>query len=277
MATRRRRSVAPAARRVRKLLARRGALFLPEVQALTGRIATEVEQSLWELVAAGEVTGDGFGGLRALIEPRHKSGRRSAHGFPPSSPFGAYGRAGSQRMQAPMNVGGRWSLLDPAERSGVVSAEETAPAAAAPGHSGAETDPALVERLAWQLLRRYGVVFRDLLTREVGLPPWREILWVYRRLEARGEVRGGRFVSGFQGEQFAVPGAVESLRAVRREAKPGQHISIGAADPLNLVGILTPDARVPAVLGNRVNYLDGVPDLPRTELGDDRPPARSHV
>jgi ATP-dependent Lhr-like helicase len=90
-------------------------------------------------------------------------------------------------------------------------------------------------------------------------------------------VRGGRFVSGFQGEQFALPGAVESLRAVRREAKPGQRVSIGAADPLNLVGILTPDARVPAVLGNRVSYLDGVPDLPRTEVGDDRPPARSHV
>ena len=176
-------------------------------------------------------------------------------------------------MQPALNVGGRWSLLDRAERSGVVSADVTAPAVP----PATETDPALVERLAWQLLRRYGVVFRDLLTREAGLPPWREILWVYRRLEARGEVRGGRFVSGFQGEQFAVPGAVESLRAVRREAKPGQRVSIGAADPLNLVGILTPDARVPAVLGNRVSYLDGVPDLPRTEVGDDRPPARSHL
>jgi len=256
-----------AAEALRQLLMRRGALFLPDLQALTGRLPTEVEQSLWELVAAGEVTGDGFGGLRALIEPkRHSASRRR---FGP----GAFGETpGRHRMQPTAGVGGRWSLLDPAERSGVVSAEEAVPAG---GQAEVERDPNLVERLAWQLLRRYGVVFRDLLAREAGLPPWREILWVYRRLEARGEVRGGRFVSGFQGEQFAVPGAVESLRAVRREAKPGQRVDVAAADPLNLVGILTPDARVPAVLGNRVTYLDGAPDLPRTEIGEDRPPSSS--
>jgi ATP-dependent helicase Lhr and Lhr-like helicase len=211
------------------------------------------------------------GNRHHLPRMRGRAGRGVAeNGFPSGSPFGGYAR------RQPLSVGGRWSLLDPAERSGVVSADVSS-MNAAPATAAAETDPALVERLAWQLLRRYGVVFRDLLAREAGLPPWREILWVYRRLEARGEVRGGRFVSGFQGEQFAVPGAVESLRAVRREAKPGQRVEVAAADPLNLVGILTPDARVPAVLGNRVRYLDGVPDLPRTELGDDLPPARSHV
>ena len=126
-------------------------------------------------------------------------------------------------------------------------------------------------------MRRYGVVFRDVLAREAGQPPWRELLWMYRRLEARGEVRGGRFVSGFQGEQFASPEAVDSLRAVRREAVPGQRIELSATDPLNLVGVLTPDPRIPAVLGNRVEYLDGVPEQQRTEIGDDMPPTRQYA
>jgi ATP-dependent Lhr-like helicase len=121
-------------------------------------------------------------------------------------------------------------------------------------------DDALLEQLARQYLRRYGVVFRDLLAREAGAPPWRELLRVYRALEARGAIRGGRFVSGFSGEQFAAPEAVEALRAVRRAPREGaERVDVSAADPLNLVGVLTPGARVPAVLGNRVAYVDGVP------------------
>ena len=109
------------------------------------------------------------------------------------------------------------------------------------------------------MLKRYGVVFRALLARESRLPPWRELALVYRRMEARGEIRGGRFLAGFSGEQFALPEAVSSLRAVRREEPTGEIIAVGGADPLNLVGIITPDARVAAVARNRVLFRDGLP------------------
>ena len=112
------------------------------------------------------------------------------------------------------------------------------------------------------LLRRYGVVFRDLLARESVLPTWRELLTMFRRLEDRGEVRGGRFVSGFIGEQFALPMAVESLRALRHRAPSGELVTVSAADPLNLVGILVPGERVPAVSGRFVTYRDGVASEP---------------
>jgi ATP-dependent Lhr-like helicase len=116
-----------------------------------------------------------------------------------------------------------------------------------------------VEVAAWALLRRYGVVFRRLLERESLMPPWRDLLSVYRRLEARGEIRGGRFVDGFSGEQFALSEAVGRLRAVRREPRRGTLVSVSAADPLNLVGIATPGDRLPALAGNRVLYRDGEP------------------
>jgi ATP-dependent Lhr-like helicase len=116
------------------------------------------------------------------------------------------------------------------------------------------------EEQALQYLRRYGVVMRDLLSREAGAPPWRELLPIYRRLEARGTLRGGRFVAGFTGEQFALPEAVEALRAARRAPSEGERVELSAADPLNLVGILTPGQRVPATLGNRVAFVDGVPE-----------------
>ena len=138
--------------------------------------------------------------------------------------------------------GGRWALLS---RPSVPRAE-------------------LVEKQAEQYLQRWGVVFRDLLSREAGAPPWRELLLVYRRREARGEIRGGRFVTGFSGEQFAQAEAVAALRGVRRAPKDGQErVELSAADPLNLVGVLTPGARVPATLGNRIAYLDGVPVPPK--------------
>jgi ATP-dependent Lhr-like helicase len=216
----------PAALALVDALRRRGASFLPDLAAATGRLPGEVEGALWELVSAGVVTCDGFSGLRALVDP-------PGRGRP---------------VRRPGFAGGRWSILR------------------GPGPSPA-TDPIpadrpddAVERLASQYLRRYGVVFRDLLAREAAPPPWRELLRVYRAMEARGALRGGRFVQGFTGEQFALQEAVDALRAARRSPREGsERVEVSAADPLNLVGILTPGARVPAVLGNRVAYADGMP------------------
>jgi ATP-dependent Lhr-like helicase len=210
----------PSARALVEVLERTGACFLPDLAALTGRLPGEVEGALWELVSAGAATCDGFSGLRALVDP-----------------------APRHRGRRPAFAGGRWALLRPAAG---------APAAAPAG-------PAPLERLAEQYLARYGVVLRDLLLREAGAPPWRELLPVYRRLEAQGRIRGGRFAAGFSGEQFALPEAVEALRATRREARAGERVELSAADPLNLVGVLTPGQRVAATLGNRVAFVDGVP------------------
>ena len=213
----------PLGDRARLLLAvleQRGALFLHELREQLGINVRELTAALWELVAAGRVTCDGFAALRALLEPRAQGGS------------------------------GRWSLL----RSQPDALPSQRPLLGAP--------PEWMEKLAAQYLRRYGVVFRDLLAREPRCPPWRELLQVYRKLEARGELRGGRFVQAFSGEQFALPEAVEALRAVRRIAKRGEErISLSACDPLNLVGILTPGARIPALPQNRVVYVDGVPAL----------------
>jgi len=142
-----------------------------------------------------------------------------------------------------MDSAGRWAL---------VRREQTA----APGRTDAET----LELVARGLLRRWGVVFWRLLAREADwLPPWRDLLFCYRRLEARGEVRGGRFVAGLSGEQFAAPEAVGLLREVRRRPREEEWVSLSAADPLNLLGILTPGSRLPALAGNRVLYRDGLP------------------
>jgi ATP-dependent helicase Lhr and Lhr-like helicase len=139
------------------------------------------------------------------------------------------------------SASGRWSLLRPYEPE--------------------QREPEWLEKLARQYLRRYGIVFRDLLAREPRSPPWRDLLQVYRRLEARGEIRGGRFAQAFSGEQFALPEAVDAMRAVRKIPKSGEErVSLSACDPLNLVGILTPGARVPAMPQNRVVYVDGVPE-----------------
>jgi ATP-dependent helicase Lhr and Lhr-like helicase len=119
-----------------------------------------------------------------------------------------------------------------------------------------------LEPVARQYLRRYGVVFRDLLAREAAPPPWRELVRVYRALEARGELRGGRFVSGFTGEQFALQEAVDALRATRRAPREAERVDLSASDPLNLAGVLTPGPRVAAVLGNRIAFVGGVPEAP---------------
>ncbi len=206
-----------------------GASFFDEVMQGTGLLRSQLEEALAELVALGLVTSDSFAGLRALLVPSElrklsSTGRRRRH----TVDFG-------------MEEAGRWAL-----------ARYTRPTAA-PG-------PDAIEHVARALLRRYGVVFWRLLEREATwLPPWRDLLRVYRRVEGRGEVRGGRFVAGFSGEQFALPEAVAALRETRRKPRTGAFVSLSAADPLNLLGTLTPGAKLPALSGNRVLYRDGVP------------------
>ena len=220
------------AMRLHQVLATRGACFFDELVSHSGLLRTQVERALGVLVSGGRVTSDSFVGLRALLVP---ADRRA--GFGRSSGGSRSGRRRRVTSYS-LDTAGRWSLLD---------------------HRAADDDASdRTEVIARGLLARYGVVFRALLARETSLPPWRDLLRCYRRLEARGELRGGRFVSGFSGEQYALPEAVASLRAVRRAKPSGKFISVSAADPLNLVGILVPGARVPALASNRVLYRDGV-------------------
>ncbi|MCC7008344.1 MAG: DEAD/DEAH box helicase [Acidobacteria bacterium] len=206
------------ARDVLEWLRRAGASFFPDVVRGTRHLPSEVETALWELVAAGLVTADGFDSLRALIDPRRRAGQ------------------GSARHARPRHGAGRWALL----------------------HAEAHAERArIIESACWMLLRRYGVVFREMLTRESNVPTWRDLVLALRRLEDRGEVRGGRFVSGLAGEQFALPIALESLRALRHRPPSGQTVSVWASDPLNLVGILVPGARVPANANRTVTFRDG--------------------
>ncbi len=213
------RVLSESARTVIDYLRRRGASFFADIVRGTGKLKAEIETALWELVAAGLVTADGFENLRSLIGPS----RRATPGTP--------------KVAKPRHSTGRWSLLYAAEV--------------------ADRNKA-VEATCRVLLRRYGVVFREVLARESNLPKWRELLVVLRRLEDRGEVRGGRFVSGFLGEQFALPEAVESLRAMRNLPATGETLVVSAADPLNLVGFIVPGERVPAISGRYVKFRDGV-------------------
>jgi ATP-dependent Lhr-like helicase len=219
-------SLSHSGRSVLDALDQRGASFFGDLVNATGLLRTEVEKGLGELVAWGLVTSDSFAGLRALLVP---SDRRR--------PIGGFRRRGHV---APFGVetAGRWSRV----RRPAQLPEE-----------------AVAEAVAWQLLRRYGVVFRRLVTRETLLTPWRDILRAYRRLEARGEIRGGRFVGGFSGEQYAMPEAVGLLRRVRREEPRGELVTVSGADPLNLVGIVTPGDVVAALGTNRIVYRDGIP------------------
>jgi len=234
-----------------------GASFFDELAAGARLLHTQLEAALAELVAAGLVTADSFTGLRALLVPAHKRPRLDR--LPRATRAGG---AGSLAAFGVQNAG-RWSLLRPVATAATRPAGGDASAASdpAPGfaYTASGTPPAALEAAAWALLRRYGVVFRRLLEREALMPPWRDLLRVYRRLEARGEIRGGRFVDGFSGEQFALPEAVGRLRAVRREPRRGTLVSVSAADPLNLVGVVTPGDRLPALAGNRVLFRDGEP------------------
>lgn len=199
------------ARRVFDFLRERGASFFADVVRATGKQKRVVEIALWELVAAGLVTADGFDNLRSLIDPARRNGKRS-------------------------KPAGRWTLLYPVDLADRAKA---------------------IEAACWMLLRRYGVVFRELLARETMVPKWRELCIGFRRLEDRGEIRGGRFVAGFLGEQFALPVAVESVRAMRNLPPTGEVLTISAADPLNLVGIIVPGEKVPAISGRYVRFQDG--------------------
>jgi len=215
------------AREVLEVLRTHGASFFADLQHDARMLGTQVEQALAELVAHGLVTCDSFAGLRTLVMPEDKRNKlRRKRG-----------------TRDPMDDAGRWSLT-----------RRSRPPADAPGALAAPH----VEHIARVLLRRYGVVFRKLLEREEGLPPWRELYYVLRRLEARGEVRGGRFVSGFSGEQFALPEAAAALRKTA-QAPGRERVAISAVDPLNLAGIVTPGDKVPRLPANRLLFEGGVP------------------
>jgi ATP-dependent Lhr-like helicase len=221
--------LSPAGRETFAFLRQHGAAFLSDIARGTGRLPVETENALWELVARGFVTGDGIAGLRTLLLPevKRRQPRRRLHGI----------RGGAGRRLMPV---GRWAVLRALEAEPRIG------------------QPKGDEALARQLLRRYGVVVRELLAREVRAPAWRVLLNIYRRLEARGEIRGGRFVAGLVGEQFALPEAVETLRAVRR-AGDDEVVMVSASDPLNLLGILTPGARVSPFSNQVIAYRNGVP------------------
>jgi ATP-dependent Lhr-like helicase len=211
--------LSPVAGQVFEQLRQRGASFFADIVRATGKLKAEIETGLWELVAAGLVTADGFDNLRALIDPKRRAGQ------------------GNGKSTRPRHSSGRWAIL---HADSAVEHERRA------------------EAVCWMLLKRYGVVFRDLLARESNLPKWRELQLAFRRLESRGEIRGGRFVDGFLGEQFALPVAVESLRSTRKLPPTGELVTISAADPLNLVGVIVPGERIPAISGRYVSYRDGV-------------------
>lgn len=224
----------PVARDILQFLRVRGASFFPEISTGTRHLASEIEEGLWQLVAAGIVTADSFAALRSLVSGETKK---------PEHP--------RRKRQPRRTREGRWSLLEARDE--------------VPGNR--------VELWAQQFIRRYGVFCRELLARESSAPPWRELLHILRRSEARGEIRGGRFIAGLNGEQFALPEAVEALRALNRKETRGQFLRISACDPLNLAGILTPGPRIPAIPGNRVVYRDGIP-VAAIESGETRVLAR---
>jgi ATP-dependent Lhr-like helicase len=212
------------AQSVYEALKSHGALFFDDMLAITSLMPSKLEDALRELAASGLATSDGFAAIRALVAKHSVAMARR-----PSRFHRARARVYSK--------GGRWSKFPPFVQP--VSADDRA------------------EKWAWLLLNRYGVMFRDLLARESTAPPWRELARIYRRLEMRGEIRGGRFVSGVAGEQFALPDAVERLRQQRDEPSEDVWTIVSATDPLNLVGILARDPRVPSKRGNRVLLLNG--------------------
>ncbi len=240
----------PLATTVRDLLAAQGASFLADLVVAMPVAPGDLEDALWELVGAGLATADGFASLRVLVDRKRgevkslfdrKLAANDASAPPVRKWADAIKRARNRDQTRPGHAlrslptaAGRWSLL--------------------PATNLAAIDP---EASARQLLHRYGVVFRDLLMRETSLPPWRDLLVALRRLEARGEIRGGRFVTGFVGEQFALPEALDELRGVRSPGASAEVARIAATDPLNLIGILSPGPRVPAIVGNAVLFVDG--------------------
>jgi ATP-dependent Lhr-like helicase len=220
------------AQAVAEFIREQGASFFDEIAEHVGMLPVEVEDALAELVALGMVNSDSFAGLRVLLMPSGRRGKSTSYAVRRKRRLALFGMADA----------GRWALV-------------RRPAAGS-AHRGEEA----VEQIVRSLLRRWGVIFWKLLGREADwLPPWRDILMCCRRLEARGEIRGGRFIAGFSGEQYATPEAVGLLRDVRRKPNTQQYVSLSAADPLNLIGILTPGARLASLSGNRLLYRDGLP------------------
>ena len=222
---------------VYQYLKEHGASFFNDIIAGTDLLASMVEEALGELVFRGLVTADSFTGLRALITPLSKTTHRQVER-----------RRRRKKPVYGMDEAGRWVRLRREPESASPAEHET--------HS---IDRETMEAVAQKLLARYGVIFRKLLDRESISIPWRDLLRVLRRLEARGEIRGGRFVGGFSGEQFATAEAVQLLRSIRRTPSEGTMISVSAADPMNLLGIVTPGGRLSPAASNRVLYRDGVP------------------
>jgi len=245
-------SLSPEAQQLRELLSQKGAAFTADLQRLCGLTKLQTTTGLWELATAGLASADGFDQLRAMMDPRRKS-----------AAIAQTAATSLRKRAAARTTAGRWSLLCEPVSNPVISTERSewrdlqSPATAI---ASAKATAAALDAHARILLSRYGVLFRELLTRESNAPKWRDLLPILRRLEARGEVRGGRFVSGAFGEQFALPEAVDLLRAARREeavrAKEAP-ISVAAADPLNLAGVLIPGERIPAIPGRTVQFVNG--------------------
>jgi len=225
------------AQRVADYLKDHGASFFDELVAGAHLLHTELEDALAELVARGRVTCDSFAGLRALLVPQSKR---------PS----AFGRRGRRTALLGIEDAGRWTLTRRA----------APPSQPSPAGGGRSIDAESIEHIARTLLRRYGVVSWRLLEREAAwLPAWRDLLRVYHRLEARGEIRGGRFIAGLSGEQFAMPDAITALRQMRKRATDGEWLALSALDPLNLIGTVVAGTKVPRQLGARVLWRDGLP------------------
>jgi ATP-dependent Lhr-like helicase len=218
--------------RVLSALRARGALFASELLAETSLPAAALDEALWDAVARGLVASDGFQPVRTLVAARP----RTAEVTPNSRRRSL--RRGARDLRASE---GRWALL-PAVRA------------------ASEAD-SLAEAVAEQLLLRWGVVIRELVQREVLSVPYRDVIWALRRLEARGSVRGGRFVAGFVGEQYALPEAVELLRSVRKSDRKGELVRLSACDPLNLIGVVVPGPKVPSIRTHSISYCDGAPVL----------------
>ena len=216
-----------------EILTSSGAMFGTDLQAETRMLRDHLDDALGELVSRGLITADGFSGLRGLVAEKPTTSRRSNRGR-------------AERIRITREAVGRWSVTHQP-----VSSDDTDDSRNHKHNGNTEW--------AWQLLRRWGIVFRDLLANEDGAPAWFELLQVFRKLEARGEIRGGRFITGVAGEQFALADTVQKLRQLRDEGSKEEMVFITAADPLNLVGVLTKHDRVPRTASNRVAWLDGVP------------------
>ena len=212
-----------------------GAMFASDLPAVTGRLPAEVQEGLWDLVARGIVTSDGFGAVRSLFSRRDDWARRH---LPERRRIGLRPALASVRSGRQPGEG-RWALL-------------------APGPGLRLPPDELAERVASQLLSRWGVVFWDLACHEDLAVPWREVLWALRRFEARGVARGGRFVTGFAGEQYALPEALDELRHVSRSDRQAVPLRLSATDPLNLSSVILPGKRVPALRTNSIVLNDGL-------------------